>query len=127
MSHDDSANFQLVPDAGPDSEQPLTAVGVGSGALLGVSSFDLRNCDCMDLMRSFPDNHFDLAIVDPPYGISAEKMNMCDGYYGKGRKDRLSQGAGKLANRILQNGQSAWDAKPPGPEYFDELRRVSRN
>ena len=29
-----------------------------------VKDFDLRNCDCMDLMRQFPDKHFDLAIVD---------------------------------------------------------------
>jgi site-specific DNA-methyltransferase (adenine-specific) len=90
-------------------------------------SLDLRLGDCMDVMKTFPDGHFDLAIVDPPYGISAEKMNMCDGYYGKGRKDRLSQGSGKLKNRILQNGQSEWDAKPPGPEYFAELRRVSKH
>jgi site-specific DNA-methyltransferase (adenine-specific) len=31
---------------------------------------DLRCCDCMDLMREFPDKHFELAIVDPPYGIN---------------------------------------------------------
>ena len=52
---------------------------------------------------------------------------MGDGYYGKGRKDRLSQGAGKLKTRILQNGQSEWDANPPTAEYFAELRRVSKN
>jgi site-specific DNA-methyltransferase (adenine-specific) len=55
------------------------------------------------------------------------RPNMCDGYYAKGRKDRLSQGSGKLQNRILQNGESQWDASPPTPEYFEELRRVSRH
>ena len=29
------------------------------------------NCDCMDLMKEFPDKYFELAIVDPPYGIGA--------------------------------------------------------
>jgi len=108
------------------------AVEPESGAAVRVQRLvrefvDVRNADCMDVMREYPDGHFDLAIVDPPYGISAEKMKMGDGYYGKGRKDRLSQGAGKLKTRILQNGQSEWDANPPTAEYFAELRRVSRN
>jgi site-specific DNA-methyltransferase (adenine-specific) len=34
---------------------------------------DIRHMDCMDLMAGFPDNHFDLAVVDPPYGIGAEQ------------------------------------------------------
>jgi len=34
-----------------------------------------ENRDCMDGMAEFPDNHFDLAIVDPPYGIGADKKN----------------------------------------------------
>jgi site-specific DNA-methyltransferase (adenine-specific) len=88
---------------------------------------DARNADCMDVMREYQDGHFDLAIVDPPYGLSCDKMRMGDGYYGKGRKDRLSQGAGKLKTRILQFGQSEWDANPPTSEYFAELRRVTRN
>ena len=36
---------------------------------------NLRNCDCMELMRDYPDNHFDLAIVDPPYGIKGLSAN----------------------------------------------------
>lgn len=74
---------------------------------------DLRNCDCMDLMREFPDKHFDLAIVDPPYGL------------GK----RLSDGGGKLKNRpfCTQYRESTqWD-DAPDPEYFEELFRVSQN
>ena len=35
---------------------------------------DLRNCDCMDLMKGFPDKHFQLAIVDPPYGIGEDGL-----------------------------------------------------
>lgn len=70
---------------------------------------DIRHADCMDLMREFPDKHFDLAVVDPPYGI------------GK----RLSQGAGKLKNSALQNMNSEWDIAPD-ESYFIELRRVSK-
>lgn len=33
---------------------------------------DIRNCDCMELMKEYPDKHFELAIVDPPYGIGEE-------------------------------------------------------
>lgn len=37
---------------------------------------DMRLGDCMDLMRGLPDKAFDLAIVDPPYGIGVNSMNM---------------------------------------------------
>ena len=36
---------------------------------------DIRNCDCMDLMKEFPDKYFDLAVVDPPYGIGDFRRN----------------------------------------------------
>ena len=64
--------------------------------------------DCMALMARYPDKHFDLAIVDPPYGIG-DKF--------KGGK------SGKMQfNEVVDKG---WDVPPP-PEYFAELRRVSR-
>lgn len=88
--------------------------------------FDLRRMDCMDLMREFPDKHFDLAIVDPPYGISAPNMGMGEGFSGGKYKNRISSGAGKLKNRAIQRMKSDWDAKPPTAEYFNELRRVSK-
>ena len=37
---------------------------------------EVYNMDCLDGMRKYPDNHFDLAIVDPPYGIDAPNMQM---------------------------------------------------
>ena len=70
---------------------------------------DLRRMDNMELMREFPDKHFDLAIVDPPYGIGAGEMTM-------GRGSRNDTGKHK---------KKPWDSKPPPPEYFAELRRVS--
>lgn len=78
-----------------------------------VGTLDLRCCDCMDLMREHPDGHFDLAIVDPPYGI----------------RDSGGQtgGKGKLKNRIFNNGViDRWDSAPK-EEYFFELTRVSSN
>jgi site-specific DNA-methyltransferase (adenine-specific) len=97
-----------------------------------MNLLDLRRADCMDVMREFPDAHFDLAIVDPPYGISAPRMGMAtdfrNGSYTPGRgRNRLHAGAGKLKDRALQRLSSDWDARPPGPEYFAELRRVSKH
>ena len=79
---------------------------IGSSAWLG--SVEMTNEDCMDLMRRYPDGHFDLAIVDPPYGIGAAKMNL--GKWGGSRLEKKS-----------------WDEAIPTPEYFAELRRVSRH
>ena len=67
--------------------------------------------DNMALMARYPDNHFDLAIVDPPYGMPKDSTH----------------GRGKLKNRMLNNGSvENWDIKP-NPEYFVELERVSKN
>ena len=38
-------------------------------------SISIYNCDCMDLLKQTPDNYYSLAIVDPPYGIDADKKN----------------------------------------------------
>ena len=74
-----------------------------------TEQLDIRHEDCMNLMSEFPDNHFDLAVVDPPYGIG-EKF--------KGGK------SGKMQfNEVVDKG---WDVVP-SPEYFIELRRVSKN
>ena len=72
---------------------------------------DIRHADCMDLMREFPDNHFDLAVVDPPYGIGADGNDKSTGSHG-GRKAYEQKG---------------WDSATPDAGYFRELRRVSKN
>jgi site-specific DNA-methyltransferase (adenine-specific) len=87
-------------------------------------TLDIRNCDCMDLMREFPDKHFDLAIVDPPYGIGVTHQSPTP---SKRLKSRLSPGGGALRNRIINTADTSWDDNPPTPEYFAELKRVSRN
>ena len=68
----------------------------------------------MALMARYPDKHFDLAIVDPPYGIGQ------DGHNGSTRV-----ADGKQLRRVFE--QKGWDKAIPGAEYFAELRRVSRN
>ena len=94
--------------------------------------------DCVAGMKKFADNYFDLAIVDPPYGINATNMQMGthksrtkDGYPGVSTatkiKGRLNSGSGKLKNRMLNKSIIDWDNEKPTKEYFDELFRVSKN
>lgn len=99
--------------------------------------------DCMIGMARFPDGYFDLAIVDPPYGINAPNMQMGsfpnrsrkDGF-GSGpaestaqkiKKGRLNSGGGAMKNSMLTTKSCEWDYEKPTPEYFDELKRVSLN
>lgn len=79
---------------------------------------DLYNADCMEAMKDFPDGFFDLAIVDPPYGIGVMTMN-----YTKSGAIRTHGYV--AANRRDYRKQSEWDVKP-GKEYFNELFRVSQ-
>lgn len=86
----------------------------------------------MEYMAAISDNFFDLAVVDPPYGINAPAMDMgsAKGYVStatKLRKGRLNGGAGKLKNRVLNTMSCDWDYNPPGEDYFRELFRVSKN
>lgn len=103
------------------------------------------NCDCLPEMRNMPDNCFDLAIVDPPYGINAQNMTMGSNpkrfgrdkrgeiQYGsisvaqKLKKGRLNTGSGKLKNRNLNKMNCNWDSETPSEEYFTQLFRVSKN
>lgn len=100
---------------------------------------EVYNMDCMEYMRSIPDKFFELAVVDPPYGINAPNMRMGTnlnrkdgGYNGLSvaqrlKKGRLNSGAGKLKNRALNTMSCDWDFSPPSQRYFDELFRVSQN
>lgn len=70
---------------------------------------ELLNIDCMEYMATQPDNAFDLAIVDPPYGINVTAMNM-----------------GSRQN-VKPDKSKNWDDSVPSAAYFDELRRVSKD
>ena len=90
------------------------------------------NMDCMEALKEYPDQYFDLAIVDPPYGIGADNFKNADGYRGNKSaavkaKNRLNQGSGKLKDRILNKSNCSWDTQKPDKAYFEELFRVSVN
>ena len=73
----------------------------------------LYNKDCMEAMASMEDNQFDLAIVDPPYGIGID-----------GQKESICKNPKHNRKHFEHKG---WDTKPPSKKYFDELFRVSKN
>ena len=65
---------------------------------------EIYNMDCLEAMKDIPDKYFELAIVDPPYGI------------------------GISSNPVRQqHGKKQWDNKIPDMEYFEELKRVSKH
>ena len=80
--------------------------------------FGFYNMDCMEGMKQFPDKYFDLAIVDPPYGIGVLSMN-----YTKSGGVR-TRGNAAAARRDYRK-QGEWDVKPD-QAYFDELCRVAK-
>lgn len=102
-------------------------------------NISLYQADNLDVMRTFEDNSYDLAIVDPNYGINAPNMQMGSHPNRKEKgqypgvstavkvRGRLNSGAGKLKNRILNRSEIDWDNEIPPPEYFKELFRVSKN
>lgn len=65
--------------------------------------------DCMEGLKQIPDKHFELAIVDPPYGIGANKMTLGNGKHKVNR------------------GTRDWDNKIPSNEYFELLIQVCEN
>lgn len=77
-----------------------------------METFDkitLHHGDCMEILRSLPDSAFDLAIVDPPYGINA---TVC----GNGSRQR----------KYDRSKANLWDSQPPNDDFFEQLRRVAR-
>lgn len=76
--------------------------------LISMPKLEISNEDCQDLMARYEDNYFDLAIVDPPYGIGMDGGSV--GYKG-------------FNNFKKKN----WDNNIPNEKYFKELFRVSKN
>ena len=70
------------------------------------------NADCLEAMREMPDNAFDLAVVDPPYGIG---------------KKLLRGGHTGCVTFHEMYAKNEWDENRPPKEYFEELFRVSKN
>jgi site-specific DNA-methyltransferase (adenine-specific) len=79
----------------------------------------VHHADCMEIMAQYPDKHFDLAVVDPPYGIKADRAFV--------RKtpaiDKRNGRPIKTRGRKVGN----WDNERPCIEYFTEIQRISKN
>lgn len=89
-------------------ENPALRIGsVGRRALSTVYLMD-----CIEGMKQFPDKIFDLAVVDPPYGININNQ---------------SQGKGGGVARKIDYTKKDWDKSAPEIIYFNELRRLSKN
>lgn len=73
--------------------------------------------NCMEGMKQFPDNYFELAIVDPPYGIRYDELQ------NKIAGSKRSQNGGTWK----EYKKTKWDRSIPDGKYFDELFRVSEN
>ena len=72
----------------------------------------ITNEDCMDLLRRTPDKFYDIALVDPPYGIG---------------EDGLKNHSRSKVSKAKLYTPKKWDSSVPNKEYFEELIRVSKN
>ena len=80
-----------------------------------IGSATLYRGDCMELLKQTPDKYYDLCICDPPYGIGADKEKYTP---------ENETWKGKTKNGYLTK---KWDDEIPTPEYFNQLKRVSKN
>jgi len=76
-----------------------------------MAEINFYNIDCIEFMKTKPDNYYNLAIVDPPYGIGMDGGNI----------------GGNNCGKAKDYTQKDWDKEPPPIEYFNELMRVSKN
>lgn len=76
-------------------------------------------CDALDFLKRLPDKSVDLVLTDPPYGIKHKPRLGCV-------SSQTGFGAGKTFTCTPFTDGAEWDAEPPSVEYFDEIRRVSR-
>lgn len=104
-------------------------------------------CDCLEFMKELPDNHYQLAIVDPPYGgggknpWGGKKRSRFGGLFDKYHISsddipnhpviKVKRDGGDWVDKYKVEGQPGtditnWDYAP-GPEYFEELFRISEN
>ena len=72
-----------------------------------TDKIEITNEDCMELLKRTPDEYYSLALVDPPYGINRNGMNM--------------------GNSVFNKDDKEWDKNTPNKEYFEEIFRVSKN
>ena len=77
----------------------------------------IHNMDCLEYMKTVPDNFYDLCLTDPPYGIKINKMNF------------VTSGAVKVGGAYRNDyskHNTEWDNFTPSIEYFNEIKRISK-
>jgi len=82
---------------------------------------NITNEDCMSLLKRTPDNYYDLAICDPPYGINADKAQNA-----AAESRKKANGKSKAGRGWKEYKTTEWDSEIPKDEYFKELFRVSK-
>lgn len=87
---------------------------------------EVHNCDCVEYMRTLPDNHFDIAICDPPYG-DAENGNFVMGGRFGGRFDRYKQPIAIPQRRQVESLLQATNYPPLiSKSRLEYIRKVER-
>ena len=76
----------------------------------------IYNADCMEVMKQYEDDYFDLAVCDVPYGLKMDS---------RGMNGRQSKGRHKVTQSQYMDKE--WDSSAPDRSYFIELQRVSKN
>ena len=104
------AIHSYIPPGVERNENPVMGLdGFESSQSVSITFF----MDCVEGMKCFPDNYFDLAVVDPPYGI------------GMGKGAGETRGNGKKKKDLYT--PKTWDKNKPTDEYWEQLFRVSKN
>ena len=85
---------------------------------------EVYNMDCIEGMKQYPDKHFDLAVVDPPYGLGFDGEVASMTISPNMNSERKKRWNGRTVNKYTKKG---WDKETPTPEYWKELFRVSKN
>jgi site-specific DNA-methyltransferase (adenine-specific) len=88
---------------------------------------DLINDNNMNVMARYPDKYFDLAIVDPPYGIDEDGKSNHSRNKAFGSKSFGEKNTTRKIISAKKYEPKNWDKEPPPAEYFTELIRVSKN
>ena len=110
MTEDNITTNVQLENGSPAFAKPVLYAGAVEKAQISI-----YNEDCLQALKAMADNQFDLAIVDPPYGIGM------DGTIG------IGIGKEKGFTRKKEYTKKNWDKEVPSQEYFDELFRVSKN
>jgi site-specific DNA-methyltransferase (adenine-specific) len=110
MTEDNITTNVQLENGSPAFAKPVLYAGAVDKARISI-----YNEDCLQALKAMADNQFDLAIVDPPYGIGM------DGTIG------IGIGKEKGFTRKKEYTKKNWDKEVPSQEYFDELFRVSKN